>query len=323
VLELRGDAQVNGPLTPRLALLLTLAPLLWAGNAVVGRLMVGQVPPLTLNLLRWVLTALILLPLGWRALRWPQRIASRWRYLALVGLLGVGLFNALQYLALVTSTPMNVTLVACSMPVWMLAVGTLCFGVHATRRQLLGAAIGLAGVLWVIGRGSLQTLLAVRPVPGDLFMLAAVIGWAFYSWLLAQPPAHMRGSARPRADEGWDWAGFLLVQALFGLVAAGLFSAGEQLAGAAPIRWGPGVLAALLYVSLGASVVAYRCWGIGVAQGGPALAAFFNNLTPLFAALLSALVLGEPPRGYHVLAFALIVGGIAVSAPSRRQNVPG
>ena len=275
--------RLSGPLTPRLALLLTLPPLLWAGNAVVGRLMVGQVPPLTLNLLRWALTALILLPLGWRALRQPQRIARRWRYLALVGLLGVGLFNSLQYLALVTSTPINVTLVACSMPVWMLAVGTLFFGVHPTRRQLLGAAIGLAGVLWVIGRGSLQTLLAVRLVPGDLFMLAAVIGWAFYSWLLAQPPAHMRGAERPTAEEGWDWAGFLLVQTLFGLAAAGLFSAGEQLAGAAPIRGASACWRRCCTCRWARRSLAYRCWGLGVAEGGPALAAFFNNLTPLFA----------------------------------------
>ena len=325
MLELRRDAAVSGHLTPRLAVLLTLPPLLWAGNAVVGRLMVGQVPPLTLNLLRWVLTALILLPLGWRALRQPQRIARRWGHLALVGLLGVGLFNSLQYLALVTSTPINVTLVACSMPVWMLAVGTLLFGVHPTKRQLLGAAVGLAGVLWVIGRGSLATLLTVRLVPGDLFMLAAVVGWAFYSWLLVQPPAHMRGSERPTAEAGWDWAGFLLVQTLFGLAAAGLFTAGEQLAGAAPIQWNLGVLGALLYVSLGASVLAYRCWGLGVAEGGPALAAFFNNLTPLFAAVLSALVLGEAPQPYHGVAFLLIVAGIAISAsrPRAPQKVPG
>jgi drug/metabolite transporter (DMT)-like permease len=77
------------------------------------------------------------------------------------------------------------------------------------------------------------------------------------------------------------------VQTLFGLLAASAFTAGEQALGATPIRWSPGVVAALLYVSLGASVVAYRCWGLGVAEGGPALAAFFNNLTPLFAALLS------------------------------------
>ena len=304
-------------LTPRLALLLTLPPLLWAGNAIVGRLMVGTVPPLTLNLLRWLLTAAILLPLAWRALTPWSRIRDRLPYLAAVGLLGVGLYNALQYLALVTSTPLNVTLVASSMPVWMLAVGALVYGEHPSRRQLAGAALGLAGVVLIVARGDWRTLAEVRFVPGDLYILAATVGWAFYSWLLARPPAHMQGDARP-AD--WDWAGFLLVQMLFGIAGAGLFAAGEQLAGAPPIQWHWGVAAALLYVSIGASILAYRCWGLGVATGGPALAAFFSNLTPLFAAVLSALVLGEAPRAYHALAFALIVGGIAVSAWRPRQE---
>lgn len=294
-------------LTPRLALLLTLPPMLWAGNAVVGRLMAGQVPPLTLNLLRWLLAFLILLPLGWRALRPWGEVRRRWAYLALTGLLGVSLFNALQYLALVTSTPINVTLVGSSLPVWMLLIGTLVFRTRATPAQMQGALLGLTGVVLVISRGSWQTLMSVRIVPGDLFMLAAVIGWAFYSWLLARPPAHMRGADRP----AWDWAGLLLVQVSFGLGPAALLAGGEALAGAPAIAWSPGVVAALLYVSIGPSVVAYRCWGLGVAQGGPTLAAFFNNLTPLFAAVFSALVLGEAPRLYHGLAFLFIVAGIA------------
>ena len=61
-------------------------------------------------------------------------------------------------------------------------------------------------------------------------------------------------------------------------------------------------------------VVAYRCWGAGVARVGPATAAFFANLTPLFAGLMSTLMLGEPPHAYHVLGFVLIVGGILVSS---------
>ena len=314
-------------LTPRLALLMTLPPLLWAGNAVVGRLVAGGLqagqpgaalmPPLTLNFVRWLITVLILLPFAWRALTPLSRITKRWPYLLAVGILGVGAFNSLQYLALISSSPLNVTLVAASMPVWMLAVGALFFGEQPTRRQLLGAALGLAGVCVVVGRGSLQTLQQVQLVPGDGYILLAVIGWAFYSWLLARPPAHMRGEQRPRADEGWDWAGFLLVQSLFGVAAAGVFTAGEQALGAEPIQWGWPLVAALLYVSLGASIVAYRCWGLGVAEGGPVLAAVFNNLTPLFTALLSMLVLGDAPSPYHAAAFGLIVAGIAVSMTRR------
>lgn len=312
-------------LTPRLALLMTLPPLLWAGNAVVGRLLVGQVPPMTLNFMRWLIVALLLLPLGWRALRPFSRIRERWPYLLAIGVLGVGAFNTLQYLALVTSSPLNVTLVASSMPVWMLAVGALCYAERPTRAQLAGAGLGAIGVAMVIGRGSLETLLHVRFVPGDGYVLLAVIGWAFYSWLLARPPAHMRGIERPRADEGWDWAGMLLLQTLFGLLASAAFTAGEQALGAPPIQWSPGVVAALGYVALGSSIAAYRCWGLGVEEGGPALAAFFNNLTPLFAALFSGLWLGETPEPYHALAFGLIVAGIGVSSrsPARHTAIAG
>ncbi len=297
-------------LTPRLVLVLTTPPLLWAGNAVVGRLMVGQVPPLTLNFLRWVLALALLLPLAWRALLPLARIRERWPYLLAIGTLGVGAYNSLQYLALVTSTPINVTLVASSLPVWTVLVGALFYGVRPTRREGVGAALGLAGVALVVSRGAWETLVAVRFVPGDLYVLLAVIGWAFYSWLLARPPAHMRGDQRP----DWDWSGLLLIQTLFGLTGSTLFMAAEQAAGAPAIHWSWGVAAALLYVALGASLLAYRCYGLAVAQAGPALAAVFTNLTPLIAAVLSALVLGESPRPYHALAFVLIVGGIVVSS---------
>ncbi len=301
-------------LSPRIALLMTLPPLLWAGNAVVGRLMVGSVPPLTLNFLRWLLATLMLLPFAWRVFKRPQDITARWPHLLLLGLLGVGTYNALQYLALVTTTPINVTLIAASSPVWMLAVGSTLYGEHPRRQQLVGAIFSLAGVLLVIARGDLAALARVQFVTGDLYVLVAIIAWAFYSWMLARPPASMRAPDRPP----WDWAQFLLVQMLFGLLGAGAAAGAEIVHGSAPIAWNGWVAVALLYVAVGPSIVAYRCWGLGIAAGGPALAAFFANLTPVFAALMSAALLGEPPRWFHALAFALIVAGIVVSSARRR-----
>jgi len=297
----------------RTALLMILPPLLWAGNAVVGRLAVGTVPPLALNFMRWALAALLLAPLGWRALARPGAIVERWPHLLLIGVLGVGMYNSLQYLALVTSTPINVTLIAASLPLWMLAIGALFHGEHPTRRQLLGAALSLSGVLLVIARGEWSALMRLRLVPGDLYILAATIAWAFYSWLLVRPPQSMRGQKRP----DWNWAEFLFVQVLFGAGAAGVASAGEAALSDASVQWDGKLLLTLFYVAVGPSIIAYRCWGLGVARGGPALAAFFSNLTPLFAALLSAAVLGEAPHAYHALAFALIVAGIVVSSAKR------
>ena len=315
MLELRrADAcragWVKTPLTPRLALLLTVPPLMWAGNAVVGRAMVGSVGPLALNAMRWWLALLILLPLGWRVLRRPGDITARWKHLALLGLLGVGAYNALQYLALQTSTPINVTLIASSSPVWMLLCGAWFYGEAVRPRQWAGAGLSLLGVAVVLARGSVDALLHIRLVAGDLYILLAISLWAIYSWQLARPPVSMREAVRP----AWNWAEFLFVQMLFGLVWASLGAGLEAAWAPVPIAWSTSLLAAWLFIALGPSLIAYRCWGLGVATVGPALAAFFGNLTPLIAAVLSAALLGETPQGYHGVAFGLIVAGIVVSS---------
>lgn len=106
--------------------MLVAAPLLWAGNAVVGRALNTLIPPITLNFVRWLLAFALLLPLAWQVLRPDSPLWPHWRRYALLGLLGIGSYNALQYLALQTSTPLNVTLVGSGMPVWMLIIGALC-----------------------------------------------------------------------------------------------------------------------------------------------------------------------------------------------------
>lgn len=296
-------------LTFSTAALLTVPPLLWAGNAVVGRMVTNLVPPVTLNLLRWVLAFVLLLPLAAWVLRPGSPLWRHWRRFALLGLLGVGCYNALQYLALKTSTPINVTLVASSTPVFMLGMGALFFGQRIHGRQAAGALLSVCGVLLVLARGDLALLAQVRFVPGDLYVLLATAAWAWYSWLLTRrddPPEIRR-----------DWAAFLMAQIVPGLAWSAAFSAGEWAAGDQAIHWGWPLAAALLYVAVGPAILAYRCWGAGVQRVGPSVAGFFSNLTPLFAALLSVLFLGELPRLYHAIAFVLIVGGIVVS--SRRQ----
>ena len=226
-----------------------------------------------------------------------------------------GLYNALQYLALKTSTPINATLVASSMPVWMLLIGRLRYGVPVPRRAALGALLSLSGVGVVLTRGDWQQLRALQLVPGDAWMLAAAITWAWYSWMLARPGP---GSEPPELRR--DWAAFLLAQVAFGLMWSVVMTAGEwamlaTTTGEGPaLAWGWPLALALLYVAIGPSLLAYRAWGAGVARAGPTTAGFFSNLTPLFAALMSATLLGEPPHLYHLAGFVLIVGGIVVSS---------
>jgi drug/metabolite transporter (DMT)-like permease len=300
-------------LTPATVVLLTVPPLTWALNAVVGRMLRDTISPLTLNFLRWGLALALLLPIAAAVLRASSPMWPHWRRYVMLGLLGIGSYNALQYLALQTSTPLNVTLVGASLPFWMLAVGTLFFKQRVTTAQAGGALLSMVGVLLVLGQGNWQHLLELRLVPGDLYMVVATVCWAFYSWLLVgtQAPAGIRQ----------DWAAFLVAQAFFGVAWSGLFAAGEWGAGAGRVQWSWTLAAALAFIAIGPAIVAFRCWSAGVQRAGPTVAGFFINLTPLFAALLSAVFLEELPRWYHGAAFALIVGGIVLSSmrPAARR----
>ncbi len=296
---------MHAVLTGRVALLLTLPPLFWAGNAVVGRLLASQVSPISLNFARWLFAGLVLLPLAGWVLKSNSGMWQHWRRFALLGLLGVGCYNAFQYLALRTSSPVNVTLVASSMPLWMMLVGRVFFHAPVTRRQLAGAALSITGVLFVLSRGSWSQLLALQLVPGDFFILAAAACWAGYSWLLVQ-------RAEPEAIRA-SWSAMLLAQIVFGLMWSGAASGLEWAVGHGQWQWNWGVVAALVFLVICPSVLAYGCWGKGVQLAGPTLASFFTNLTPVFAAILSTLILGDPPQWYHAVAFIFIVAGILVS----------
>jgi drug/metabolite transporter (DMT)-like permease len=285
--------------------------MLWAGNAIAGRMLVGSVSPISLSAVRWGLAALMLLPLGWRVLRPDSALwHNKTRFLVL-GLLGVGSYNALLYLALQTSTAINVTLIGASMPIWMLLVGAIFYKVKPGLLQLVGAIVSLFGVTIVLTRGELASLLSMEAVLGDLLIMLATILWAFYSWMISRP-----GKSTERQ---WPWAEFLMAQVLIGFLWTMLFEGVEIAAGHAFIDLNYSTVGLILFVAIGPSLVAYRCWGLGVSESGPTVAAFFSNLIPLFTALLSAAMLGDPPKLFHGLAFMLIVGGIIISAMRSEQ----
>jgi drug/metabolite transporter (DMT)-like permease len=294
-------------LTPTAIVLLIIPPLMWSGNAVVGRVVSPLISPMTLNLLRWTLAFLLLLPLAGHVLKPGSVLWKQWRRFALLGLFSIGGYNALLYLALNTSTPINVTLVGASTPVWMLLIGRLFFRQAISGRQLLGAVLSIGGVLLVLCRGQWALLQNLHLVTGDLYVLIASMGWAYYSWMLAHPTQE---SASLRVD----WAAFLLAQIVFGLVWSAAFTGAEWTLTPAHIDWGWPLISALLFIAVGPALIAYRAWGAGVSRAGPAVAGFFINLTPLFTALLSSAFLGETPQLFHALAFVLIVSGIVLSS---------
>jgi len=292
---------------------LLIATALWAGNAIAGRVLVasGAVSPITLSTVRWGLAALLLLPLGWRVFAPSSALWLNKKRFLLLGLFGVGSYNALLYLALETSTAINVTLIGASMPIWMLLIGAIFYQTKPHLLQLVGAVVSLFGVAIVLTRGDLSTLLSMEMVLGDLLIMLATITWALYSWMLTRP-----GSSTERQ---WPWAQFLMAQVFAGLLWTGFFDSFEIAAGHAYLDLNLWTASLILFVAIGPSLIAYRCWGLGVNGAGPTVAAFFANFIPLFTAIFSAAILGEPPQLFHGVAFALIVTGIWVSSTLGRS----
>lgn len=291
------------------------ATALWAGNAIAARVLVasGAVSPITLSAVRWGLAALLLLPFGWGVFKPKSALWKNKKRFLLLGLFGVGSYNVLLYLALQTSTAINVTLIGASMPIWMLIIGALFYRVNPSRLQLVGALISMIGVAFVLTRGELSALLSMQMVVGDLLIMLATILWAFYSWMLSQP-----GKS---SERNWPWANFLMAQVFVGLLWTGFFDGFEIAAGNAHLDLNLWTGSLILFVAIGPSLIAYRCWGLGVNGAGPTVAAFFANFIPLFTALLSAAILGEPPQLFHGIAFALIVSGIIISSRPRNSQI--
>jgi len=294
-------------LGPSTAALLALPPLFWAGNAVVARMLVGDVPPVALSLARWMIALALLLPFAWRStMRHRAAFVRHWRILLAIGPLGVGAYNTLQYIALQTSTPMATSLIASSSPVFILALGALVFGERTRSAQWAGAALSVAGVVLVMARGDPANLAQLAFVPGDLIMLVANLTWTLYTWLLR----------RHRPD--LPFAPLLLVQMAIGVAAIAPFAVLEAALSPARIEWSGGAVAAMLYMAVAPSLAAYWCWDLGIRRVGAVIPVYFANLTPVFAAVLSMWLLADSPRVYHVAALALIIGGIHLaSRPTR------
>jgi drug/metabolite transporter (DMT)-like permease len=276
---------------------------MWASNAIVGRMAAGAIPPLTLNFLRWVVALLVLLPFILTQLKvdWSTG-RQHWKLFAATGFLSTTCYNALQYLALITSSPINIALITAAGPIFTLLVGRAFFSAHIGRSAALGAVLSILGVAWVLVRGEIQNLTQVAFVSGDLFMLLAIALWSIYTWLLRERPKSMSGYS------------VLALQMLWGLVFAVPMVLAEVLwGGYAPIQWDGHTLGMVVYVALGPALLAYICWQRAVALTGSQLPMFFLNLTPVFAAILAVLLLGEFPQSYHLIGLALIVFGIVLS----------
>ncbi len=171
-------------------LLLCITAACWAGNAIVGRLAAGHIPPVTLSFLRWSAAFLIILPFAWKHLKrdWAA-IRGKLGVMLLVSVTGIGVFNTLQYWSLEYTTALNTLLLQSAGPL-MVAVWSLALlGVRLTLAQAIGVLLSMIGVLIILTRGDVTALTSIQFNKGDLIFLVALTSFGLYSVLTLKRPA--------------------------------------------------------------------------------------------------------------------------------------
>jgi len=281
-------------------LLLSLTSLFWAGNIVLGRYVAGHVPPMTLSCVRWIGAYLMLWPFARAHLKhdWPA-LRRQLPLMVVLSATGFAINNALSYWALQYTQALNALLIQSSGPLFV-ALWSLLFGIRLTWAQLAGITISLMGVLTIILRGDFGALAGINFNKGDVMFAGALLSFGLYSALMPRRPV-----AHPLS----------LIAFTTGCGAALLFpfSIWELSTGVA-LNYDLLTLTTLVYVVIFPSTLAYLFFNRGIALIGPNRAAPFFHLVPVFGSAMAILLLGEQPRLFHLVGYALVLAGVVIAS---------
>ncbi len=285
---------------------LVLVMLLWAGNSIVGRAIRDDVAPFTLAFVRWLGAFALLAPFAIKHVVKDSALLQRNAGIVLLlGVLGVGAFNALLYTGLHHTTATNGLLMQAAIPPLVLVFNALFFAERAGAAQIGGVTLAALGVVLIVVRADLDVLLHFTFGFGDLLILCAVVTWALYTSLL-----RLRPDVHPLS--------FLAVSFFIGLACMAPLAGYEWTRGRFPTFTAP-VLASFAYVAVFPSLVAYTFFNAAVARIGAARAGQTMALMPLIGAGLASLILSEPLHAYHLFGMAMIISGIALGATTLRR----
>jgi len=281
-------------------LLLSLTSLFWAGNTVLGRFVVGHVPPMTLAFVRWTGAFLILLPFAARHLAadWPV-IRKHVGLMALYALFGFSAYNTMAYYGLQYTTAINGLLLQSIGPLFVALWTFGLYGDRLTLRQAGGICVSLCGVLVIISHGSLAVLLGVAFNRGDIWFVIALIFYGYYTALLRQ---------RPRIHPLSFLAAGMAGGALFLVPAVAV----EVWNGHTMILDAESVLS-FGFICIFPSLLGYLFLNRGIELVGANRAAPFIHLVPVFGSVLAIVFLGERFELFHAVGYGLVFSGITIA----------
>ena len=307
ILSLKPARERSSPLSRKAYFFLVVATLLWAGNTIAGKLAVGHISPMVLNVSRWVLAFALIVAVSVPQLKrdWPL-MRRNWMLLIAYGAFGYSLFNGLLYTALTLTSGVNGAIEQAIIPMLIFIINYACFGVRASVAQLLGFVLTIAGIAVTASHGNLAALLELDVNLGDLLVIAAAAVYAIYTIGLRWKPAI-----------GWQ---SLMAASAFGAIVGAVPMLFWELSREAVILPDTRGWMIVLYAGLLPSLISQIFWVKGVEVIGANRAGLFINLIPVFGTILSVAFLGETLSGFHIVALILVTAGIAIAEKGKPRT---
>lgn len=290
------ESVANGETLARVLLFVT--PSFFASNMLIARATADLVPPVALAFGRWALALAILLallgPSVWRARR---AIAGEAAELTLLGALGMGVCGAFVYIGADSTTATNIGMIYATSPVMIILLARAFYGERLTPGRWLGVFLALAGMMAIVFRGRVETLLTLDLTQGDLWIMASAFSWALYSILLKHRPTRLEPKVR-----------FAAIM-LFGTLVLAPFTLLEALLHEAP-QINAVSVGAVVFLALVPALGAYGSYGYVQRHLGASKTGLMLYLSPVYTAVLAYFLLAEALQGYHLLGAALVLPGL-------------
>ena len=277
-----------------------------ASNLVVARGGVEYVPPISLAFWRWTLVFVILLPFTYLSLRKNYKIIkNEFKKLLFLGAMGCGVCGAFPFLAGKTTTVTNMGIIYTSSPIFIILISGFFFDEKINFTKIIGLISCLIGVFAIIIKGNFDLLINLNFTIGDLWMLAAAIGWALYSIYLFHWKSKLKIFQR-----------FTLI-AFFGALSLFPFYIGEELF-FERTAFSNEFFMWIIFAAISPGIIAFTLYTVAQKKLGASLTGFTLYVFTIYGAIYGYFLFGEKLENYHLIGTVLVFIGVYLA---KKKNV--
>ena len=280
-----------------------------ASNLVVARGGVEFVPPISLAFWRWTVVFFILLPFTYLTLKKNFNVIKKeYRKLFFLGATGCGICGAFPFLAGQTTTVINMGIIYTSSPVFIILISYFFFHEKINLNKIIGLIACLVGVFVIIIKGNLDLLINLKFTIGDLWMLAAAIGWALYSIYLFYWKSKLKIFDR-----------FAIIS-FFGALSLLPFYICEELFYKQTI-FAQEFYLWVIFAAISPGIIAFTLYTIAQKKLGASLTGFTLYVFTVYGAIYGYFLFNEKLENYHIVGTILVFFGVYLAKKNNVRKV--